>query len=206
MTRTTIKTKNGSDVLGFIQDTLKNGSLGKTSTSSVTYADGTDEVVFLGSFKLVNNKPQGIFESMVLRSNGTVLALIADIDLDVAEFAAKAVTLKPAKILDLFTAFKFVGNDGDDVATGGSKNDSFFGDAGNDTLSGQAGDDDIIGGAGADILSGGDGVDLVSYVKSSAGVTVTLRTRALRTAWAAMLPATRSADLRTSPAHPMTIR
>jgi Ca2+-binding RTX toxin-like protein len=48
----------------------------------------------------------------------------------------------------------------------------------NDTINAGGGNDVISGGAGADSLVGGDGVDTVSYVGSSAGVTVNLGTDA----------------------------
>ena len=61
---------------------------------------------------------------------------------------------------------------GNDVLDGGAGDDQLFGMDGDDTLEGGAGDDLIEGGAGADTLDGGDGDDTLSYVGSTAGVSV----------------------------------
>ncbi len=52
--------------------------------------------------------------------------------------------------------------------------ESLYGSAFDDTLIGDAGTNSLWGGAGADTLDGGAGSDTVSYVSSSAGVTVDL--------------------------------
>ena len=71
----------------------------------------------------------------------------------------------------------------DDSLTGTSGNDSLSGLAGDDWLDGDWGDDvldggsddDILeGGPGADTLRGGAGYDVISYLYSSAGVTINL--------------------------------
>ncbi len=57
----------------------------------------------------------------------------------------------------------------------GSKfNDVLTGDAGANVISGGAGVDLVVGGAGADSLNGGADIDTVTYVASTAGVTVNL--------------------------------
>ena len=84
------------------------------------------------------------------------------------------------------------GGDGDDVLNGGDENDALVGGADNDILNGGAGadvlndgdgDDVLNGGAGndrlsgslgADSLNGGTGIDTVSYIGSTAAVTVDL--------------------------------
>ena len=66
------------------------------------------------------------------------------------------------------------GGEGGDTLDGSSGNDHLFGRAGDDTLNGGEGDDILMGGEGADNLNGGEGVDTLSYLTSSAGVTVRL--------------------------------
>ncbi len=58
-------------------------------------------------------------------------------------------------------AVTLIGGAGEDVLTGGSKNDSITGRDGNDELSGGAGNDTILGGFGEDTLKGGLGSDLL---------------------------------------------
>ena len=62
-----------------------------------------------------------------------------------------------------------------DTVRGGGSLDSLTGAAGNDVLDGWFGNDLISGGLGDDILTGGAGLDTVTYVNSTAGVTVDLR-------------------------------
>jgi len=57
---------------------------------------------------------------------------------------------------------------------GSAHDDALVGDAGVNVLNGHDGNDTLEGGAGADTLHGGAGVDTVSYVSSTAGVTVDL--------------------------------
>jgi Ca2+-binding RTX toxin-like protein len=54
---------------------------------------------------------------------------------------------------------EIMGNQGDNILTGGSGNDMIAGDGGNDTLYGGAGNDILAAGEGADKLYGGDGND-----------------------------------------------
>ncbi len=79
------------------------------------------------------------------------------------------------------TIWGFGGNDkvhggaGNDEIHGDEGRDKLFGDAGNDTIEGGTGADTINGGAGADLLSGGGNAgDTLSYLKSPAGVQITL--------------------------------
>jgi Ca2+-binding RTX toxin-like protein len=58
------------------------------------------------------------------------------------------------------------------VPSPGEGNDTIYGGAGNDTILGGDGNDCIEGGTGADNLDGGAGTDILSYVNSSAGVSV----------------------------------
>ncbi len=60
------------------------------------------------------------------------------------------------------------------VLEGGAGRDTLSGLAGDDMLFGGDNDDLLFGGAGADVLNGGRGVDTVSYVASTAGVSVFL--------------------------------
>lgn len=55
-----------------------------------------------------------------------------------------------------------VGNWGDDVITGGSRNDEILGNGGNDTIRGGSGDDLISGGSDNDDLYGDAGTDTIS--------------------------------------------
>ena len=67
-----------------------------------------------------------------------------------------------------------VGNTEVNTLKGMGGNDSIDGSSGNDTLDGGDGDDTIIGGSGTDNMVGGLGKDTISYVGSSAAVTVSL--------------------------------
>jgi len=67
-----------------------------------------------------------------------------------------------------------IGTGGVNIINGGGGNDTLNGMAGNDTLNGDDGNDFLVGGTGADNIDGGAGSDYVSYVGSSAGVTVNL--------------------------------
>lgn len=67
------------------------------------------------------------------------------------------------------------GGDGTDTLFGWHGNDSLVGGAGADTLSGENNSDTIEGGAGGDSIVGGAGVDLLSYLTSTAGVSVNLK-------------------------------
>jgi Ca2+-binding RTX toxin-like protein len=67
-----------------------------------------------------------------------------------------------------------IGDDNDNVIHGNGGHDALFGRAGNDTIVGGDQNDLIDGGAGADILDGGKGVNVLSYLDSSAGVSVNL--------------------------------
>src|SRR5262245_52566237 len=51
------------------------------------------------------------------------------------------------------------GTEGNDLLTGGNKNDKLFGDNGNDGLAGGAGKDELHGGPGRDFIVGGAGND-----------------------------------------------
>jgi Ca2+-binding RTX toxin-like protein len=62
----------------------------------------------------------------------------------------------------------------DNVLKGGKGNDVLTGGDGHDTLFGGADNDVLIGGKGPDTMYGEDGNDTLSYVGSSAGVTVDL--------------------------------
>jgi Ca2+-binding RTX toxin-like protein len=64
------------------------------------------------------------------------------------------------------------GGSGDDTLRGNGGNDALFGGAGVDSLEGGSGDDYLKGGLGADILDGGDGFDAVSYIDSTASITI----------------------------------
>jgi Ca2+-binding RTX toxin-like protein len=68
------------------------------------------------------------------------------------------------------------GNAANNVLWGGEGHDTLYGRAGDDHLYGGDGSDFLDGGAGADILNGGTGEDWVSFLASSAGVTVNLTT------------------------------
>ena len=67
-----------------------------------------------------------------------------------------------------------LGFDGDDIMTGGAGHDVMDGGTGNDILSGGDGDDQISGGLGNDILAGGDGNDSLTYDDATGGVIVDL--------------------------------
>ncbi|MBT7082342.1 MAG: hypothetical protein HN929_12930, partial [Chloroflexi bacterium] len=85
-----------------------------------------------------------------------------------------------------------LGNDEDNILTGGGGSDTIHGRDGDDILSGETGDDTLYGGDGGDILSGGqgddvidgyimggdsaddDGIDTVSYVEAESGVVINL--------------------------------
>lgn len=57
------------------------------------------------------------------------------------------------------TATTIIGNDGNNVISAGTANDTVVGNGGNDTLNGNAGNDSINGGIGNDVINGGAGTD-----------------------------------------------
>ncbi|TFF19108.1 protease [Jiella endophytica] len=71
---------------------------------------------------------------------------------------------------------KIVGNVADNVLSGNGGGDNIRGGDGDDTILGGAGNDILFGEAGADRINGGIGYDQASYVGSTAGVIVDLRT------------------------------
>ncbi len=70
----------------------------------------------------------------------------------------------------------FIGNGGGDYFNGGNGDDILDGGADGDILFGGNGNDVLFGGSGQDALHGGAGTDTVSYVTSSAYVSVNLAT------------------------------
>ncbi len=68
-----------------------------------------------------------------------------------------------------------LGGDGQSAVLWGlDGNDLLEARGGNDSLNGGDGDDTLVGGSGGDRLNGDDGFDIVSYIDSTAGVTVDL--------------------------------
>jgi Ca2+-binding RTX toxin-like protein len=73
--------------------------------------------------------------------------------------------------------FGFPSSDaGNDEIYAGRDNDWIYAGAGDDTVYGESGNDTITGGAGADVLNGGSGTDIADYLRSTAGVKVSLMT------------------------------
>jgi Ca2+-binding RTX toxin-like protein len=70
------------------------------------------------------------------------------------------------------TANYIYGTTADDIIYGTNNADQIYGGKGRDRLYGGSGSDLLDGGADADTLDGGAGIDTVSYVSSSAGVTI----------------------------------
>lgn len=70
--------------------------------------------------------------------------------------------------------FTGVGNDAENVITGGAGSDTLNGMNGDDSLYGGAGQDQLIGGAGADMLDGGADYDRADYSAQTAPVRVNL--------------------------------
>jgi Ca2+-binding RTX toxin-like protein len=71
------------------------------------------------------------------------------------------------------------GGSGDDVLFGGTGNDTLEGGSGTNQLFGEDGDDTFIAGSGADTINGGAGNDTVSYVNSTAAVSINLATNSV---------------------------
>ncbi|HSW13532.1 MAG TPA: hypothetical protein VLI06_11880 [Solimonas sp.] len=67
-----------------------------------------------------------------------------------------------------------VGDDTDNLLSGGGGNDSLDGGAGLNNLQGGAGNDSFLAHAGDDLIDGGNGTDLVSYAGAGQGVRVNL--------------------------------
>jgi Ca2+-binding RTX toxin-like protein len=67
-----------------------------------------------------------------------------------------------------------IGDDGNNILVGLGSDDALHGGEGADRLFGDAGNDLLKGGGGADRLDGTSGIDTVSYITSSAGVSVSL--------------------------------
>jgi Ca2+-binding RTX toxin-like protein len=80
-------------------------------------------------------------------------------------------------VLGASTAQAIIANDdvpGPKIINGTALADVLVGTAGIDHIFGHNSNDTLTGGASADILDGGDGIDTVSYISSSAGVTIDL--------------------------------
>lgn len=69
---------------------------------------------------------------------------------------------------------QFDGTKKADTLIGNEGNNVFSGGGGQDKLSGRAGNDVLLGGAAADLLDGGDGIDAASYTDAEAGVEINL--------------------------------
>ncbi len=69
-------------------------------------------------------------------------------------------------------ADNITGSDANNTLYGGRGNDIINGLDGNDTIYGEGGDDVLVGGNGVNSIDGGSGVDSVSYIHSTAGVTI----------------------------------
>ena len=67
-----------------------------------------------------------------------------------------------------------VGSNFNDNLTGDTGANYLYGGTGNDTLNGGDGIDWLLGEGGADVLNGGNGSDGISYITSTAGVSVNL--------------------------------
>ncbi|HKP26934.1 MAG TPA: calcium-binding protein, partial [Dongiaceae bacterium] len=73
---------------------------------------------------------------------------------------------------------RLYGDNGNDVISGNADNDTISGGAGNDQISGGTGHDYIFGDLGADQIDGGDGDDHLTFVYSTAGLTINLQNAA----------------------------
>ncbi len=81
---------------------------------------------------------------------------------DLANYSLASVANVENLVYTGSAAFTGVGNDADNVITGGAGNDTLDGgSAGDDILSGRSGDDVLIGGIGNDTEDGGDGDDVL---------------------------------------------
>ncbi|MEP3888917.1 MAG: calcium-binding protein [Hellea sp.] len=69
---------------------------------------------------------------------------------------------------------RLLGGNGNDTINGGDGVDTIFGQAGDDFMTGGAGNDFFFGGQGNDDHDGGAGIDTVSYLGSSAGLTINM--------------------------------
>ncbi len=80
------------------------------------------------------------------------------------------------KVTDILSGFK-----GNDTLNGGEGDDTLDGGVGNDTLDGGEGNDILIGGEGSDIINGGLGTNTVDYSYANGNVTVNLSTSGAQT-------------------------
>ncbi len=164
---------------------------------NITGSDGDD--LLSGDLTLSGNILNGGSGNDTIEGEDGNDTLIGGAGIDTLRFDfASAVTVNLSVLtaqntgegLDVISGFENItGTGGNDTLTGDglanrlegrNGNDLLNGGLNNDTLLGEGGDDTLIGGAGADSLDGGEdgetvGVgDTVSYLASSAGVTVNL--------------------------------
>ncbi len=161
----------GNDILrgGDGDDTLL-GGVGNTSSQFFTGVDGGDDTFDGGDGTDV--------AIMSYDTRAGAGASTVGISFDLGNLAGNsAITFNGANVGSLTSIERvtFRGTTVDDTVRGGGTLDSLTGGAGNDTLDGWYGNDLLSGGLGNDTLIGGEGLDTVTYVNSTAGVTVDLR-------------------------------
>lgn len=131
---------------------------------SDTGITGIDEIRFAST---------GTISNLLLNANDTgVEKIVIGTGTDAVADTSNTTTLQVNASFYTANALNIIGNDGDNVITGTTNNDSLSGNAGadqlfgangNDTINSGNGDDRIIGGIGSDSLSGGLGSDLFDF-------------------------------------------
>ena len=151
----TLLGKEGDDLLfgGNGRDTLDGGAGADTLIGGA----GNDTLRFDAQDDRVDGQ-DGFDRAIATGNEGVRLDLGAN-NLEYARGTSAADTL----FTDGDNAVQLIGDQGDDVLTGGGGADNLQGRNGDDELRGRAGNDELTGGAGADVLFGGDGDDTLYF-------------------------------------------
>lgn len=139
-------------VKSFNFDTLDNNrdwSIGSATSSQIALSDGSESLVFGGSFSFDSSGNVSGTVNNVARASGTqTYYTVTELNVSAGTVAAM---LMSDSTMDDVSAYLLQGND---TITGTAEADWLYGFAGNDTL---------MGGTGTDVVDGGDGNDVVVF-------------------------------------------
>ena len=170
----------GDDILygGSGNDTLNGGSEndylnGEDGDDKLNGDSGNDTLIGgLGADTLDGGDGDDIMDGGSGNDTASYISATAGVTVDLAITTAQNTGGAGTDTLSNFE--HLTGSDFNDTLYGDSGNNTIYGNAGNDALYGRDGNDTLHGGDGDDIIDGGNGNDTVTYIFSSAGVTVNL--------------------------------